>query len=213
MTESDEEQESMSNLFTDESYVPKTFHFGDQVITVLRLEASSTDYDLTGQIVWPGAQLMGAYLSAQAECFKGKKVLELGSGVGLTGLLCARFCPVVMTDHNETVLKVMRRNVAFQTEVAKEAALHEVDCMQLEWGNRDHLDAILARHPGAFDYILGADICYQQASVPLLFRTVRQLLDVRIGAKFILAYVSRIRGCVHCFRSRVSALIAAPTSL
>lgn len=42
----------------------------------------AADYDLTGQIVWPGAQLMGAYLSTQAERFAGKKVLELGSGVG-----------------------------------------------------------------------------------------------------------------------------------
>lgn len=64
---------------------------------------------------------------------------------------------------------------------------------KLEWGNSDHLNQILEKHPEGFDLVLGADICFQQNSVPPLFDTVKQLLCLRgkEHCKFILAYVSR----------------------
>lgn len=40
------------------------------------------DYDLTGQLVWPGAVLLNNYLSMNAQILEGKSVIELGSGVG-----------------------------------------------------------------------------------------------------------------------------------
>ncbi|BBH02317.1 Putative methyltransferase family protein [Prunus dulcis] len=66
----------------------------------------TTDFDLTGQLVWPGAMLLNDYLSKNAELLQGCTVLELGSGVGITGILCSRFCSkVVLTDHNEEFSK------------------------------------------------------------------------------------------------------------
>lgn len=40
------------------------------------------DFDLTGQLVWPGAMLLNNYLSANPEMLRGRSVIELGSGVG-----------------------------------------------------------------------------------------------------------------------------------
>lgn len=42
----------------------------------------AADYDLTGQLVWPGAVLLNNYLSKNAEILEGHSVIELGSGVG-----------------------------------------------------------------------------------------------------------------------------------
>jgi hypothetical protein len=42
----------------------------------------AADYDLTGQLVWPGAILMNHYLSEHSETVNGRSVIELGSGVG-----------------------------------------------------------------------------------------------------------------------------------
>jgi len=42
----------------------------------------AADYDLTGQLVWPGAVLMNNYLSEHPENVKGCSVIELGSGIG-----------------------------------------------------------------------------------------------------------------------------------
>lgn len=65
---------------------------------------------------------------------------------------------------------------------------------KLEWGSSAQIKQILDEHSGGFDLVLGADICFQQSSIPLLFDTVAQLLHVRRGqCKFILAYVSRAK--------------------
>lgn len=42
----------------------------------------AADFDLTGQLVWPGAMLMNGYLSDNADILQGCSVLEFGSGVG-----------------------------------------------------------------------------------------------------------------------------------
>ena len=42
----------------------------------------TADFDLTGQLVWPGAMLLNDYLSKNAEILQGCSILELGSGVG-----------------------------------------------------------------------------------------------------------------------------------
>ncbi|KAF0895132.1 hypothetical protein E2562_006837 [Oryza meyeriana var. granulata] len=70
------------SFFVDRSYEMTTFTFGSQVLHLLCLRAASTDYDLTGQLVWPGAVLMNTYLSEHPETVKDHSIIELGSGVG-----------------------------------------------------------------------------------------------------------------------------------
>lgn len=64
-----------------------------------------------GQILWPAAELLAAHLAANPRWAEGRScALELGAGLGLVGCVAARSCPVVLTDHNEDVLLVLRRN-------------------------------------------------------------------------------------------------------
>ncbi|XP_049932391.1 protein N-terminal and lysine N-methyltransferase EFM7 isoform X2 [Nymphaea colorata] len=151
------------------------------------------DYDLTGQLVWPGAELLNNYLSNNKQILHGRSIIELGSGVGVTGILCSRFCrEIVLTDHNDEVIKVLKKNI----DVHSSGTVSHADSFaeKLEWGNNSQLKEILQRHPGGFDLILGADICFQHSSIPLLFDTVVQLLLFKgRGCKFLLAYVSRAR--------------------
>lgn len=184
------------SFFIDNNYKLTTFTFGSQVLQLLCLQSASTDFDLTGQLVWPGAMLLNGYLIKNAEMLQGSSVFELGSGVGITGILCSRFCrEVVMTDHNEEVLKILKKNIEHQTSSENHSYCSGLVAEKLEWGNSDQINHILERYPGGFDLILGADICFQQASIPLLFGTVKQLLGVRGKGlcKFILAYVSRAK--------------------
>jgi hypothetical protein len=51
-----------------------------QVVILTLLETA--DFDLTGQLVWPGAMLLNDYLSKNAEILQGCTIIELGSGVG-----------------------------------------------------------------------------------------------------------------------------------
>lgn len=185
-----------ASFFMNDDYQLTTFTFGSHELQLFCLQSASTDFDLTGQLVWPGARLMNDYLSKNGELLQGRSVIELGSGVGITGILCSRFCQeVVFTDHNDEVLKILKKNIDLHTSPTNPSSCAGLEAMKLEWGNSDHLNIILQKHEGGFDLILGADICFQQSSIAPLFDTVQQLLLVRGRGhcKFILAYVSRVK--------------------
>lgn len=184
------------SFFIDDNYELTTFTFGCQVIQLFCLHSASTDFDLTGQLVWPGAMLLNDYLSKNAKMLEGCSIIELGSGVGITGILCSRFCrDFVMTDHNDEVLKILKKNIELHASPEKPNCCAGLVAEKLEWGNSEQINQILHKYSGGFDLILGADICFQQSSVPLLFHTVKQLLQIRgeRQCKFILAYVSRAK--------------------
>ncbi|GAU21025.1 hypothetical protein TSUD_132370 [Trifolium subterraneum] len=185
----DEEEEIICldpSFFIDDNYQLTEFTFGSQQIQLFCLQSASTDFDLTGQLVWPGAMLLNDYLSKNVEMFQGSTVIELGSGVGITGILCRRFCnKVVLTDHNEEVLKIIQKNIELHSCPENiSPTSHGLVAEKLEWGNTDQINEILQKHPGGFDIILGADIYI-----------LIQLLQVKEGGKckFILAYVSRAK--------------------
>ncbi|XP_024963252.1 uncharacterized protein LOC112503443 isoform X2 [Cynara cardunculus var. scolymus] len=122
------------------------------------------------------------------------QLLCLQSASSITGILCSKFCRAVMlTDHNDEVLKILKKNIELHESSENPNPCAALTAEKLEWGNSDQLNQILQKHSEGFDLVLGADICFQQNSVPLLFNTVQQLLCLR-GKKqcrFILAYVSR----------------------
>lgn len=198
-TKAQEEEEDVcldESFFVDESYVLKSFNYGSKTIDVYCLQSSSTDYDLTGQIIWPGAELLNKFLAQNFLSFQGLSILELGSGVGLTGILCGQYCQkIVMTDHNDKVLEVLQRNIELQESSCDSSHRGSMRCEKLEWGHKEQLSRILEKYPEGFDIILGADICYQQDSISLLFQTVRSLLTYKHypNSKFILSYVSRAK--------------------
>ncbi|XP_023513367.1 protein N-lysine methyltransferase METTL21A [Cucurbita pepo subsp. pepo] len=198
--EREEEEEDIvcldASFFMNNDYQLTTFAFGSHEIELLCLQSASTDFDLTGQLVWPGALLMNNYLSKHAHLLQGCSIIELGSGVGITGILCSKFCnKVVLTDHNEEVLKILKQNIQLHASPESFGNSAGLVAEKLEWGNSDQITQVIDKYSGGFDLILGADICFQQSSVPLLFETAERLLQVRGRGKckFILAYVSRAK--------------------
>ncbi|KAJ6905434.1 hypothetical protein NC652_023245 [Populus alba x Populus x berolinensis] len=158
--EKEEEEEEIvcldESFFINDNYRLTTFTFGSQVIELLCLHSASTDFDLTGQLVWPGALLLNDYLAKNAEMLQGCSIIELGSGVGVTGILCSRFCPqLLLTDHNDEILK---KNIELCASSENPNCCAELAAEKLEWGNSDHIDQILQRYSRGFDLILGADI-------------------------------------------------------
>lgn len=195
MEEKKEEEDSIvcldESFFINDNYQLTTFTFGSHVLQLLCLQSASTDFDLTGQLVWPGAMLMNDYISKNTDKLHGCSIIELGSGVGVTGILCSKFCrEVLLTDHNDEVLKILKKNVDLH---ATSESISKCSAKKLEWGSEDHISQISKQHAGGFDLVLGADICFQQYSIPPLFDTVTKLFRLREvnGCKFILAYVSR----------------------
>ncbi|CAN1250162.1 Protein N-lysine methyltransferase METTL21A [Linum perenne] len=156
------------SFFINDDYQLTTFTFGSHSLQLLCLQSASR------QLVWPGATLLNNYLSQNAELLRGCSVLELGSGIGVTGILCSRFCRrAVLTDHNDEILK---KNIDIQSSSENPDCCAELLAEKLEWGNSDQHSR------------------FQQSSISLLFETVEQLLRFQSGkCRFILGYVSRVK--------------------
>ena len=98
-----------------------------------------------GIVLWPAAIALAHELAASADALPGARVLELGAGTGLPGIVAATFgAAVVQTDREDIALSMCRRNGALNGTV-------------LEWRRADWA----AWDDGAtYDWIIGSDILY-----------------------------------------------------
>jgi Lysine methyltransferase len=65
-----------------------------------------------GVVLWPAAIGLAHEVASRTEDFRGKRVLELGGGTGLPGIVAASLgARVVQTDKQEMAMSVCRRNV------------------------------------------------------------------------------------------------------
>jgi predicted nicotinamide N-methyase len=234
---------------------------------------------LHGGLIWHSAPLLCEYLQQRVQqepgCWSGKRVMELGAGPALVGLLARHYGAFVTISDLGQFLKLIRRNVRanFPTKmpdnsssssgggggggsgsgssssgssssgsssssssgssssssgsseigdggIADEfeedenvAVVSGVHVAELEWGNQQHIDAVLARgssdnanecanecvsplshlppslhsHPlNCFDVILGSDILYMVEAVRPLIKTLLALSGPQ--TRIILAY-------------------------
>lgn len=70
---------------------------------------------LQGLFVWPAAEAVAEYVVCRAEMFAGKRVIEVGAGVGLLGLTIAglKLSPakVVVTDGSQDAVDLIDYNI------------------------------------------------------------------------------------------------------
>ncbi|KAK9905522.1 hypothetical protein WJX75_001518 [Coccomyxa subellipsoidea] len=110
------------------------------------------------------------------------------TGLGLPGILCAKFCPVILTDHNDVVLRVLQKNADLNSRP------HTIRCRQLDWSaDAGTFSNILAESPNrqGFELLLGSDVAYSLKALPSLFRAASLLLSKQSHSVFLLGYVSR----------------------
>jgi 2-polyprenyl-3-methyl-5-hydroxy-6-metoxy-1,4-benzoquinol methylase len=181
----DEDAAIFSDLFLSKDYKLIQIHSGNHCISLKLLQSACTDFDLTGQVLWPGARLLSDYLTGElAHLIDGKRCIELGAGTGL----CSLFAGLVgakeiwITDHNDTVLELIRENAELNQKVCENT---KVEVEMLEWGSR-----LSEQRIGGFDVVLGADVMYSPNTPELLMKSVRELMN-GTDSWFLLSYVSR----------------------
>ena len=142
--------------------------------------------DSTGLTIWRAAPQLSSFLASNPALIAGKRVLELGGGLGLCSVTAAKLSPsaVVCTDGDTEVLAAMRSNVASNFSSGDAT----VDCRQCIWG--ENLSPLASAIGDRFDVIIGADIIYVPEILEPLFRTVKRFLKEE-GGKFILSYARR----------------------
>ncbi|MBS2014067.1 MAG: methyltransferase domain-containing protein [Deltaproteobacteria bacterium] len=104
-----------------------------------------------GIVLWPAAIALAHELATRA--LEGKRVLELGAGIGLPGVVAAtRGANVVQTDHQEIALHVCKRNAERNSVVIEHRSADWT-----AWTDRE-----------VYDLVLGSDVLYGTAMHPHL---------------------------------------------
>ncbi len=109
-----------------------------------------------GVALWPAAIALAHEIASRAAEFRGTRVLELGAGTGLPGIVAASLGGrVVQTDRHELAMSVCRRNGERNGVATIEHRLADWST----WGDA-----------GRYEWILGSDILYGETMHPHLRR-------------------------------------------
>lgn len=99
-----------------------------------------------GVMLWPASIALAHELMARAEELRGKRVLELGAGTGMPGLVAASLgARVLQVDHSEVALHVCALN-------KERNQLRDVEVRAADWETFESDEK--------FDFIVGADVLY-----------------------------------------------------
>lgn len=151
--------------------------------------------------LWEAGATLAEYLLHDPCLVKGKRVVELGSGVGLTGLVAVGCCgasSVRLTDYTDASLDNLRHNVsmnrAWLNEQCKGEVVQEenISAGYLDWNaygddtNRQPEarlpldDRVLpsCKALSEADILLAADVAYDSSVIGCLAQTIRMFLTV-----------------------------------
>jgi len=123
------------------------------------LGISSATWPLFG-IVWPSGEVLAQFMfDFQIE---GKRILEVGCGIGLTSLLLNhRSADITATDYHPEVAGFLRENTLLNDGDA-------IPFVRVAWDDKD--DGRL----GKFDLIVGSDLIYEKEHINMLSDFINQ---------------------------------------
>lgn len=155
-------------------YVPDP----DQVKSVYELlltKDATTSFPFWAKI-WPSAIALSSFLQTEPNRIKGKRVLELGAGIGLPSFAMAKHASeMIISDHTPEAVVLMEKNIQY-------LGMPNVKAMCLDWND-------LPDEIGA-DILLLSDINYAPGQFAPLLVLIRKMLTR--GTTIILATPQRI---------------------
>ena len=130
-----------------------------------------------GLMIWESALVLSEDIAKRGAALRGQRILELGCGVGLPGLIAQRLgARVVQTDHDALALALCRHN----------AALNGVEGIEQFLG-----DWRAWTHTQRYGLVIGADIIYDTADYAVLEQVFRT--NLAPGGELLLTDPKRLQ--------------------
>lgn len=133
---------------------------------------------------WPSAPVLAWFLWEHKEELIGKRVLELGSGTALPGILASK-CGAIVTLSDSASFPRSLQHIRRSCEL--NGILSQVQIVGITWGL--FLSSLFSIGP--LDLILGSDCFYEPALFEDIVVTVAFLLERNPNAKFLCTYHER----------------------
>jgi predicted nicotinamide N-methyase len=128
--------------------------------------------------VWPSAKALCNYLENNLDLVQGKRVVELGAGLGLPSLVSAKFAEhVLCTDCCREAVEIVSQSAAVNQ-------LLNTKCCCYDW----HTDEVLPD----FDVLLLSDINYDPSSFERLYHLISHYWET--GKTIVIATPTRLMG-------------------
>jgi methyltransferase-like protein 23 len=122
----------------------------------LRFLADGAKRSPYGVALWPAAIALAHEIASRPDSFSGRRVLEIGAGTGLPGIVAASFgARVVQTDRHSAAMCMCMRNGSYNA----------VDTIEYRLGDWTTWDC--AEH---YDWVIGSDVLYAERVHPDLRR-------------------------------------------
>lgn len=110
-----------------------------------------------GALLWEGALVLAQYMSViPSKRWEGARVVELGAGLGLAGILAGKLGARVTLTDVEGVLPVLQQNADLNSDDA------QLDVIALEWGSAKAPEVIESLTSEPIDWVIASDFMYPE---------------------------------------------------
>lgn len=159
----------------------------------------------TGLTTWQAAFYLVEWASSgnNMQFFRGKSILELGAGLGFTGIALCLLCHpsrYTFTDCHDDVLHVLKENVGFNLSASEPDT--EVEVSAFNW-EQQGVEGCLCR--GKVDCIVATDVVYDTEIVDDFVQAIHKLLSKHINAVALVASTIRNPSTYRHFCEKLDA--------
>eukprot|EP01100_Stratorugosa_tubuloviscum_P010202 TRINITY_DN435_c0_g1_i1.p1 TRINITY_DN435_c0_g1~~TRINITY_DN435_c0_g1_i1.p1 ORF type:complete len:343 (+),score=143.25 TRINITY_DN435_c0_g1_i1:89-1117(+) len=142
--------------------------------TIFKIQQTSYSNVGLAWKVWDSSIIFSRWLWANQHILVQKKVLEVGSGCGLVGMVTSMFCEkITLTDYTQQILDNIQHNINLnQTLINK----NNITLSLLDWCTFSPTN-LPQGIESKYDVIIGTDVVFHLALAKLLISVIAALLD------------------------------------
>ena len=163
---------------------------GGQRTSASHIVIRENHYEL-GHRVWDTCILMGKFFEVHPEIIRGRKIVEVGAGTGLLGLVLSRIGAeaVTMTEYGPCM-----RHLELNMQLNHEETACAVSSCLVDW-NDEVLPGRLTENP--CDLIIAADITVFPDTFPKILDLLRRMAELRSDTEVIIGCQERRHHAKH----------------